>query len=435
MLNTSDFNSLQWFDYYNLFHFNVIPVLLMLWLSVISVCRLHDHNLNGWHLFLPGFNFMKLFSHGDANENNYGLPNNVSTHNNFTYFDEIGKGKFNKRVSPIKSGLVLIFLSSSIGVFFYFQNTDIIIYNQLVTEDEISKKNDPLTNSFDIPEVFSNPIKNRKLNGKVKVLSYELEGNVSHYIFNNKGNLIKYLDSYGSEIYHYSNNKLDSIVDDNSVTSEYKYENTNDTIIIKKCYSKNNLNFTFLNKVLIITNKFKSLNFQSINDEGSFYSYASHLAYDNFNRPSSYQIDETFDDVVSSKFNSFKYDIDNNLIEDNFTHGNYERTTIYSYDNKNRLKSVENMSSSLSYGYRGKHRILIDDNNSGDFFRIEKSNIIYSSDNNPELDEVIELLYDEKNNLIEVPVNNISHELLRFNYDKRRYGYYSTYFHLYLDFF
>lgn len=281
----------------------------------------------------------------------------------------------------------------------------------------------------------------------MKVLSYELEGNVSHYIFNKKGNLIKYLDSYGSEIYHYSNNKLDSIVDDNSVTSEYKYENTNDTIIIKKCYSKNNLNFTFLNKVLKITNKFKSLNFQSINDEGSFYSYASHLVYDNFNRPSSYQIDEIFDDVVSSKFNSFKYDIDNNLIEDNFTHGNYERTTIYSYDNKNRLKSLENKSSSLSYAYRGKHRTLIDDNNSGDFFRFEKSNIIYylgdsepvevPDTSNVHTEEVIELFCDKKNNIIEVPVNNISHELLRFNYDlnndKRRYGYYSTYFHLYLD--
>ena len=427
MLNTSDFNSLQWFDYYNLFHFNVMPVLLIVWLSVISVYRLYDHNLNGWHLLLPGFNFIKLFSHGDANENKYGLPNNSSPYSVFTYFDEIGQDKFNKRISPIKSSLILIFLISSIGVFFYFQNKDIIIYNQLVTEDEISKKNAPLTTSFDIPEVFPNPIKNRKLNGKVKVLSYESFNDISHYIFDKKGKLIKYLDSYGSEIYHYSNNKLDFVVDD-SDTIRFEYENTNDTII-KKCYSKN-----FLNKVLKITNKFKSLKFQTIDYDGSIYGYASHLTYDNLNRPSSYQIDEIFDDAVSTKFNSFKYDIDNNLIEDNFTHGNYERTIFYSYDNNNRLKSIENISSSLSYKFR-RGKVLIDDHNSGEFFRFEKSKIIYSSENNPELDEVIELLYDEKNNLIEVPVNNISHELLSFKSDKRRYGYYSTYFHLFLDFF
>lgn len=71
---TRNFEQLPIVNYYSLFHYNFLPILLFIWFVTLSLRRLHDCNKSGFVLLVPFVNFYWLFSQGDSKENKYGSP-------------------------------------------------------------------------------------------------------------------------------------------------------------------------------------------------------------------------------------------------------------------------------------------------------------------------------------------------------------------------
>lgn len=446
LMHTTDFESIKWFDYYSLFHYNILPILLIIWFIVLSIFRLQDSNLAGVALIIPGYNLIKLFSYGDANENKYGPPQNFTLHKTSTYFDEIGKNKTHNIENPLKPALVFAILVVSTISFFYFNNSKSITYSQLVTEYEIINKNNPILNLTKIPGVNLSPIKNSKLNGIIKSLAFNdnFEGNI-FYVFDKAGKVIRKVSNTEERIFYYNGVRLDSIIEkgEGVTITKFHYKTISDTNSISLTESYNNEIFD--NTVLQITKKEAKTVKSEFVDSKVYHLKTQIIHFNNFKNitkeiikrewPENPELDE---ELVYN----YDYDLNNNLIRE--YGGRINDMYEYSYINNNRLLEYKYFLDAYdelpirifeySYSLKTPSINYIDyDNNKFYDFLTTHDGTVYNlkvRDTN----KSYSLTLDKKNNIIEVPENELPN-FLDMEQETRKYTYYNTYFDFFKDLF
>ncbi len=446
LMHTTDFESIKWFHYYSLFHYNILPILLIIWLIVLSIFRLQDSNLAGVALIIPGYNLIKLFSYGDANENKYGPPQNFTLHKTSTYFDEIGKNKTHNIENPLKPALVFAILVVSTISFFYFNNSKSITYSQLVTEYEIINKNNPIFNLIKIPGVNLSPIKNSKLNGIIKSLAFNdnFEGNI-FYVFDKAGKVIRKVSNTEERIFYYNGVRLDSIIEkgEGVTITKFHYKTISDTNSISLTESYNNEIFD--TTVLQITKKEAKTVKSEFVDSKVYHLKTQIIHFNNFKNvtkeiikrewPENPELDE---ELVYN----YDYDLNNNLIRK--YGGSINDIDEYSYINNNRLLEYKYFLDAddelpiriFKYSYSLKtpsiNYIDYDNDKVYDFLTTHDSTVynLKVRDTN----KSYSLTLDKKNNIIEVPENELPN-FLDMEQETRKYTYYNTYFDFFKDLF
>ncbi len=71
--------------------FYIIPILLLIFIVIQWVKRIHDTNKSGWLFFIPLYNIILLFTEGSEGNNDYGI--NPRPQKQVKYFDELEKDK------------------------------------------------------------------------------------------------------------------------------------------------------------------------------------------------------------------------------------------------------------------------------------------------------------------------------------------------------
>jgi len=75
------------FEVYKKISFYIIPSLMLIFISIQLVKRIHDVNKSGWYAFVPIYNLILLFSKGSIGNNDYGV--NPRSEKKIKYFDEL----------------------------------------------------------------------------------------------------------------------------------------------------------------------------------------------------------------------------------------------------------------------------------------------------------------------------------------------------------
>lgn len=248
LYNTTDFNKFEWFDYYSLFHFNFLPVLLFTSFIILSIRRIHDCNRQWFFILIPIVNLYWLFSQGDAGENRFGSPQVNINHKNIIYFDELNKEvKKNSDKEVFFKLLIAVLFLLSLGLVFKL-NTSNITLPQLFNHYDIDP--DPISKVLKSPvdAILFNPLKSSKISGKIQILDGSTNKNQEIFIFDKSGNLIREKTNDYELRYFYTGFILDSI---NEITNKEKqkitfsYITLKDSLIINsKSYKNNELYFT-----------------------------------------------------------------------------------------------------------------------------------------------------------------------------------------------
>lgn len=440
LYETNDFDKFFWYDYYSVFHYNLLPVLLLIWVIILSVNRLHDSNKSGYLIFAPLINLYWLFSTGDANENRFGLPQN-NNKSKIVYFDELNdkvKNSFHKIISLKAVLFLLLFLAINI---IYNQNTNITEIPQLFNEGDVNPFNDKRL--FNYPSIMINPLKSEKTHGKIKICEVYNDTIRKTYFFDKKGNYIRNLSNKIEKKLYYDNKKLDYVVrrDEDGIRKYIiKYSKSSDKTIIEQ--------FNYLNSKLIGNKKWEKTNYNTVRTDKSFEkdkkSFKVNYEFDNYGLLSSMKYDE-----IIVKMN---YDINGNLIE---YYENKDLLYKCAYDSQNRMLLFENTLENLKLNYEyNDYQINIfstKDNNEFNKKNISFENndlaIVdyhYENDINDSFGATFFYKRDYKNNIIHMPLSdklgnlNYGWESLNSLFNKediRKYQYYDTYFDLYIKFF
>jgi uncharacterized membrane protein YhaH (DUF805 family) len=247
LYNTTDFNKLSWFDYYSLFHFNFLPLLLFIWFIILSIRRLHDCNKSSFFILFPIVNLYWLFSQGDAGENRFGNPQVNINHKNTIYFDELNKEvKKNSNKEVFFKLLIAVLFLLSLGLVFKL-NTSNIALPQLFNHYDIDP--DPISKVLKSPvdAILFNPLKSSKISGKIQVLDGSTNKNQAIFIFDKSGNLIREKTNDYELRYFYTGSILDSITEITNKEKQkitFSYITLKDSLIINsKSYKNNELYF------------------------------------------------------------------------------------------------------------------------------------------------------------------------------------------------
>jgi uncharacterized membrane protein YhaH (DUF805 family) len=88
-MNVYDTQFKSTFTYYKNFVYLILPVVLLLFISIQAIKRLHDVNKSGWLLFYPGYNLILLFSNSTVGNNDFGID--PRPQKNVEYFDQLKK--------------------------------------------------------------------------------------------------------------------------------------------------------------------------------------------------------------------------------------------------------------------------------------------------------------------------------------------------------
>lgn len=75
------------FNYFEQFYLFILPMILLIFLVIQGIKRIHDTNKTGWFLFIPFYNLMLLFSKGSVGSNEYGID--PKPNKKVKYYDEI----------------------------------------------------------------------------------------------------------------------------------------------------------------------------------------------------------------------------------------------------------------------------------------------------------------------------------------------------------
>lgn len=73
--------------YFELFFNFILPIILILYIVIQGVKRIHDTNKTGWFILIPLYNLILLFSKGTIGSNEYGID--PKPNKKVKYFDEI----------------------------------------------------------------------------------------------------------------------------------------------------------------------------------------------------------------------------------------------------------------------------------------------------------------------------------------------------------
>jgi uncharacterized membrane protein YhaH (DUF805 family) len=322
-------NKVFWYDYYSVFHYNFLPVLLLIWVIILSVNRFHDSNKSGYLIFAPLINLYWLFASGDANENRFGLPKNNNS--KVVYFDELNKEEGKYKLKLVVLSLFLI-IGISVNYLLIKNNNDSKKLNQLFTiEDLITNPIDSIT--FDpLSKIKFNPLEWGYINGNVKFLKITENNNDYYLVFDKKTNLIRTINNNERVFYYYTSNVLDSIHRQSSLDISktfFYYKKIKDTTIVEeKEFLNNKLAFkaklSKFKNLVIVKNIFLR---DTLKPQVSVWNYS----YNNFN-----QMYESSNKNYGDK-NNYEYDLHNNL---NYYYENENLFAKFVYNN-NLLKSIE----------------------------------------------------------------------------------------------
>lgn len=330
LYETNDFDKFFWYDYYSVFHYNLLPVLLLIWVIILSVNRLHDSNKSGYLIFAPLINLYWLFSTGDANENRFGLPQN-NNKSKIVYFDDLQKSAV---INKGKLILLSVILMSIFTISYLLVNSvdNSMELNQLFTISDINTN--PISKETTTPDdkLKINPLKWEYINGKIKFLKNNEEKDASFLVFDKNSNLIRRISNDNKTFYYYHSNILDSIhvITPNDISKiYYYYKKIKDSTIIEEK--------EFVNKKLQYECRLSKINNLTIEKKTFFYEgytkpqvVIKKYLYNNFNQL--YELSH-----MSGDKDNYEYDLNNNL-----THY-YENDKLlakFEYDN-NQLKYFE----------------------------------------------------------------------------------------------
>jgi uncharacterized membrane protein YhaH (DUF805 family) len=440
LYETNDLNKVFWYDYYSVFHYNFLPVLLLIWVIILSVNRLHDSNKSGYLIFVPLINLYWLFASGDANENRFGLPKNNNS--KVVYFDELNKEIKKSLFKNVYLKGILVVLFFIIFNIIYNQNSNITEIPQLFNEKDVN----PFNNNrlINYPSVAINPLKSEKTYGRIKICEVYKDKIKNTYFFDKKGFYIKKLSDEKYTKLYYKNKKLDYVVrrDKDSIRKYLiKYSKLSDRTIIEQ--------FNYLNSKLNYINKWVKSNYNTLYTGKSFEKDKKSLKinydYNNYGLLTTIKDNE---DLVK-----INYDINNNPIE---LYNNSELKYKFGYNAQNKLVLFENLAENVKFTYEFDNFYPIRILSTSNYDLENKKSISFEDDNlahvqyqywndiNDTYSTIFYIKRDYKNNIIHVP---FSDKLVNFNKgweslnsyfnkeDIRKYHYYNTYFDLYVKFF
>lgn len=75
------------FNYFEQFYFFILPIILVIFIIIQGVKRIHDTNKTGWFVLIPFYNLILLFSKGSIGSNEYGID--PKPNKKVKYYDEI----------------------------------------------------------------------------------------------------------------------------------------------------------------------------------------------------------------------------------------------------------------------------------------------------------------------------------------------------------
>jgi hypothetical protein len=341
LYNIVELRGLRWFDYYSIFHYNFLPIILFLLIWVASIKRMHDSGKSFKSLLIPFANIYWLFSSGDADDNKYGSPQLNNSNNKVIFFDELGKRDKinNSKYLLFKFLLFILILINGLVINnqIHYENNLFQLFDQ---KDIVLTKSKEFTNLLD-SKIKYNPFKNLSINGKV--LMIEDIDKKKKFFFNKRGELIKIISNNDIITIFYSiENKLDSAILVNSketIKSYYEYKVINDTFIEVQKHFKNN-EIYFFQKFFKYKNIAKKERIY-YNEDGSLQKMTTtYFKYDNFGNLFSEKSDN--EDEIN-----YKYDINKNLIRVE-NGGKTEYELEYNNDHK-LIKLVKYFNDNLEY--------------------------------------------------------------------------------------
>lgn len=441
LYETNDFDKFFWYDYYSVFHYNLLPVLLLIWVIILSVNRLHDSNKSGYLIFAPLINLYWLFSTGDANENRFGLPQN-NNKSKIVYFDELNievKKSFLKK-NYLKGILFVVFFT--ITNIIYNQNSNVTEIPQLFNESDVNPFSDLRLLNF--PSVKLNPLKFEKTYGRIKICEVYKDTIKKIYFFDKKGDNIRKLSDEKDTKLYYNNKKLDYVIrrDRDSVRKYViKYSKSSDRKIIEQ--------YNYLNSKLKFRHKWEKTKYNTVYTGKSFEKdkKSSKINYEYNNYGLLTKIKGNDELII------INYDINGNPIA---YYKNNELKYKFGFNSQNKIELFENIAENtkLNYEYDEYYPINIhattnnnEDNQKSLSFEFDNSaRVEYKYDNeiNDSYSATFFAKRDYKNNITHVP---FSDKIGSFNYgwgylnslfnkeDIRKYHYYNTYFDLYVKLF
>jgi len=451
LYNIVELRGLRWFDYYSIFHYNFLPIILFLLIWVASIKRMHDSGKSFKSLLIPFANIYWLFSSGDADENKYGAPQLNNSNNKVLYFDELGKrDEINNRKHLLLKVLLLILVLIS-GVYInnqvHYENSFI----QLFDEENLD-----FTKSIDVVnhptlKVQSNPLKNLSINGRV--LMMEDIDKKEKLFFDKSGNLIRKIGYESISTFFYSKeNNLDSVIEVNSqdtVKFYLDYKIINDTFIeLAKEYRNNNISYSK-----------KSLKYKNIakieriyyNEDGSLQKTNTDYKYDNFGNIFSEKSDN--DDQIFYEYDmnnnlkrvvnggktehEFEYNDDHKLIKwvkyfnDNYEYDPANKETItYEYDPSYDINSRINQYCKITLDLKSIYEIYYK-NNINDFYDLDYFNNCFEKDHK---NNIIKVFPSKK---FELYSKGFLEKGIVYEFNQpinRKYLYYESYFDFLLNF-
>jgi uncharacterized membrane protein YhaH (DUF805 family) len=113
---STDYNTLQLAFYtFENFILAILPIILIIFMLIQSIKRLHDVNKSGWYILVPIYGLFLLFNKGTKDSNNYGTILNLNK--GVEYFDELNTLPQKKKSNPLKKlGISLIGLFLLLGL-------------------------------------------------------------------------------------------------------------------------------------------------------------------------------------------------------------------------------------------------------------------------------------------------------------------------------
>lgn len=88
-INT-EISTVKSFYVFEFFHYSILPLVLMLFIVIQGVKRMHDINRSGKYFLIPFYNIFLVFQQGTKGNNDFGLDPNPEV---VKYYDELKKKK------------------------------------------------------------------------------------------------------------------------------------------------------------------------------------------------------------------------------------------------------------------------------------------------------------------------------------------------------